>query len=141
LRGDRVVVRPAPLQLEYLAGVRWAERPGPMIQRLVETLLRRQDKLILLGTRQLGIPADFRLDGKLEAFELDVTRADPVAVVIYDATLVRSKPARLTGTRRFEAQVTARDDGPDAMIDALNQAANQVAGQVAVWISEELPPG
>ena len=130
LATTRVPVQSSPTELAYLKNAAWSEPPARLFARLLaDTLTARAGFVVLSGVQSLSDPSA-TLGGELRNFGLDA--AAQVAVVTYDATLVRPN-ATVVEKRRFEARVpVSAMQGPVAG-QALNDAANQVAAQVADW--------
>lgn len=136
----RVPVRSNMTNIAYLKDAHWVEPPSRLFGRLLSDTVSTRTGRVVLSLRQSLSDPGARLGGDLRAFGIDAQTNE--AVVTFDATLVRDRPADASGARtpqtferrRFEARV------PVAVIDAasagtaLNRAANQVAGQVADWV-------
>jgi cholesterol transport system auxiliary component len=136
----RVPVRSNVTNIAYLKDAHWVEPPSRLFGRLLSDTVSARTGRVVLSLRQSLSDPGARLGGDLRAFGIDAQTNE--AVVTFDATLVRDRPAEANGTRtpqtferrRFEARV------PVAVIDAasagtaLNRAANQVAIQVSDWV-------
>lgn len=136
----RVPVRSNVTNIAYLKDAHWVEPPSRLFGRLLSDTVSARTGRVVLSLRQSLSDPGARLGGDLRAFGIDAQTNE--AVVTYDATLVRDRPAEASGARgpqvferrRFEVRV------PVAVIDAasagtaLNRAANQVAVQVSDWV-------
>lgn len=136
----RVPVRSSTTDLAYLKNAHWVEAPGRLFARLLSDTVSARTGRVVLSLRQSLTDPGARLSGELRTFGIDAQTNE--AVVTFDATLVRDRPADTRGARvpqtfekrRFEARVpVAVIDAPSAGT-ALNSAANQVAVQVADWV-------
>lgn len=136
----RVPVRSDATNIAYLKDAVWVEPPSRLFARLLgDTITARTGRVALTLRQSLSDPGA-RLGGELRQFGIDAATSE--AVVTYDATLVRDRPAGASGTRpprefetrRFEARVPVAEITPAAAGVALNTAANQVAGEVADWV-------
>lgn len=136
----RVPVRSNVTNIAYLKDAHWVEPPSRLFGRLLSDTVSARTGRVVLSLRQSMSDPGARLGGDLRAFGIDAQTNE--AVVTFDATLVRDRPAEVSGVRvpqvferrRFEVRV------PVAVIDAasagtaLNRAANQVAIQVSDWV-------
>ena len=131
LATPRVPVQATPTTVAYVKDAVWSEPPARLFARLLgDTLSARVGRVVLSGAQALTDPGA-QLGGDLRAFGLDAT--ERVAVVTYDATLVRAG-SPVVQKRRFEAKVPVTAIDAVSAGPALNQAANQVATEVADWV-------
>ena len=131
LATPRVPVQATPTTVAYVKDAVWSEPPARLFARLLgDTLSARVGRVVLSGAQALTDPGA-QLGGDLRAFGLDATAR--VAVVTYDATLVRAG-SPVVQKRRFEAKVPVGAIDAVSAGPALNQAANQVATEVADWV-------
>lgn len=138
----RVPVRSGDTAVAYLKDAQWVEAPNRMFARVLGDTISVRTGRVVLGLRQSLSDPGARLGGELRQFGIDAGSNE--AVVVYDATLVRDRPAAADGTRpaltfekrRFEARVALAEVAPAAAGAGLNQAANQVAGEVADWVGK-----
>lgn len=136
----RVPVRSGATNIAYLKDAVWVEAPSRLFARLLSDTISARTGRVVLSVRQSLSDPGARLGGELRQFGLDATTNE--AVVTYDATLVRDRPAPASGARapqtfekrRFEARVPVAAIDAAAAGTALNAAANQVAGEVADWV-------
>lgn len=136
----RVPVRSGATSVAYLKDALWVEAPNRLFARLVSDTITARTGRVVLSVRQSLSDPGARLGGELRHFGIDATSKE--AVVTFDATLVRDRPAAVAGSRpalayekrRFEARVPVAAIAPAAAGAALNTAANQVAVQVADWV-------
>lgn len=136
----RVPVHSDATNIAYLKDAHWVEPPNRLFARLLsDTIAARTGRVVLTLRQSLSDPGA-RLGGELRQFGIDAMSNE--AVVTFDATLVRDRPAPASGARapmtfekrRFEARVPVAEITAAAAGTALNDAANQVAEQVAAWV-------
>jgi cholesterol transport system auxiliary component len=136
----RVPVQSSTTSIAYLKDAHWVEPPSRLFARLLSDTVSVRTGRVVLSLRQSLSDPGARLGGELRTFGIDATTNE--AVVTYDATLVRDRPAEASGARapltfekrRFEARVPVAAIDAASAGTALNRAANQVAGQVADWV-------
>lgn len=136
----RVPVRSNETNIAYLKDAHWVEPPSRLFARLLSDTVSARTGRVVLSLRQSLSDPGARLGGDLRQFGVDAVTSE--AVVTFDATLVRDRPAEASGARapqvferrRFEVRVPLAAIDAASAGTALNRAANQVAGQVADWI-------
>ena len=136
----RVPVRSGDTNVAYLKDAVWVEPPSRLFARLLSDTVSARTGRVVLSLRQSLSDPGARLGGELRQFGLDAATNE--AVVTYDATLVRDRPAAASGARppqtfekrRFEARVPVAAIDAASAGPALNAAANQVATEVADWV-------
>lgn len=135
----RVPVRAGDTSVAYLKDAQWVESPNRLFARLLGDTISARTGRVVLTTRQSLSDPGARIGGELRAFGIDADTLE--AVVTFDATLLRERPAatgaRVAPTfekRRFQARVPIGALAPASAGTALNEAANQVATQVAEWV-------
>ena len=136
----RVPVRSGDTNVAYLKDAVWVEPPSRLFARLLSDTVSARTGRVVLSLRQSLSDPGARLGGELRQFGLDAATSE--AVVTYDATLVRDRPAAAGGARapqtfekrRFEARVPVAAIDAASAGPALNAAANQVATEVADWV-------
>ncbi len=134
----RLAVQRVPVQIDdsnvaYLKGAQWVERPSRMFRALLAETLRAKGGQLVLEDDQPVPATGTRLGGKL--VELGFDARSQSVVVRYDA--LRTSPAGVVSTKRFESVVPGVAARPGPVGDALNRAANDVAAQVATWIGDQ----
>ncbi|HSX54274.1 MAG TPA: ABC-type transport auxiliary lipoprotein family protein [Sphingomonas sp.] len=136
----RVPVRSNETNIAYLKDAHWVEPPSRLFARLLSDTVSARTGRVVLSLRQSLSDPGARLGGELRAFGIDAPTSE--AVVTFDATLVRDRPADASGARpaqtfekrRFEVRVPVAAIDAASAGTALNRAANQVAVQVADWV-------
>jgi cholesterol transport system auxiliary component len=130
LMTTRVPVRSSPTELSYLKNAQWVEMPSTLFGRLLSETIAATTGRVVLDPKQFTFDPGRRLTGQLQAFGLDATRNEAVAV--YDAAMARG--ADRVETRRFEVRVPVAAIDPASARQALNDAANRLAAEVAAWV-------
>jgi cholesterol transport system auxiliary component len=131
---DRIMIRPEPLQAQYLPGVRWPDPAQEMVQTMILRTLLQTGALASVGRRPIGTLGDFALLSELTDFQAEAQDGGPFVVrVRLIARLARERDARVIATRGFEATANASSDRPDDVVAAFDEAAGQLVSDVALW--------
>lgn len=127
----RVPVQVDDANIAYLQDAVWVEKPSRLFRALLAETLRAKGGRLVLEDSQATVPVGGeRLSGRLIAMGYDARSGS--VVVRYDA--IRTSPAGVVQTKRFESVVPGVTPDPVAVGPALNKAANEVAAQVAAWM-------
>lgn len=129
----RVVVSDGATSIAYVQKAVWVEPPARLFQRLLSETIAAKTGKAVIDQRQIALEPGSLLSGQLLRFGIDATSSE--AVIVYDATLSRSKTKQILA-RRFETRVRVSVIEATAAGVALNRAANQIAGDVATWVGE-----
>lgn len=134
LDSDRILIRPDPLQAQYLPGARWTETAPEVLRTLLIQSFEATGGLRQAGRRPLMRLADYRLAIEVLAFELDATAPGPVlADIRIAARLIDERGTSGAAARLFTAKVAAADGTTLAMVRALNTAAGQMTTDLLRW--------
>lgn len=131
---DRILIRPTPLQAQYLPGVRWSDSVALMMQTLLLRNIEDSGAVRYVGRRPLGAGGDFALMGNLTDFQAEMDVADNVLVRIrLNARLVREDDAIVVASRVFEAVQPAASPDAQPLVEAFNAAAARLVPEASVW--------
>lgn len=135
LATDRIMVRPSPLQAQYLADVRWSEPTPVMVQTLMLRALDATQGLRYVGRRPLGASGDFAIVSELVDFQADLAPDANSATVEVRliARIVRERDLGIVASRTFTASVPAASSDTPVLVDAFDAAVGQVMRDFAPW--------
>lgn len=127
---DRIIVKPTPTVVTYLAGAQWADTVPRLVQaKLVESFENSG------ATRATAKPGD----GLIIDFQLvsDVRRFDVyegVATIELSIKLLTDRTGLVRDTRIFRASSRASSSMPDDIVSAFDRAFDELARDVIVWV-------
>ena len=135
LATDRIMVRPGPLQAQYLADVRWSEPAPVMAQTLMLRTLDATQGLRYVGRRPLGASGDFAIVSELVDFQADLAPdADSATVrITLIARVVRERDVHIVASRSFTASAPAASTETPVLVEAFNTVMGQVMTEFAPW--------
>ncbi len=131
---DRILIRPNPLQAQYLPGAGWTDEAPVMVQTLILRSFEATAALRYVGRRPLGPGGDFALVSELTDLQADLG-ADGAVTTRMGLTvrLVREETASVVATRRFTAtQPSASTETMDVVV-ALDAAGAAVMRDLVRW--------
>ena len=140
---DRIMIRPNPLQTQYLPGARWTGNAPVMVQGLMVRTLQDANAFRYVGRRPLGPGADFALVSELTDFQAETTADGARVRLRMVARLVRESDASVVASRTF--QTTAPVDpgmGTLTVVEGFDTAAGALLAELSSWVLAQLgaPP-
>ena len=127
---DRLIIKPSPSVITYLAGAQWADTIPKLVQaRLVETFENTG------ATRATAIPGDglvidYQLVSDIRRFEI----SGGTAVIEMSVKLLVDRTGLVRETRIFTASAPANGSDNDAYVAAFDAAFDQLATSIARWV-------
>ncbi|WP_424970752.1 ABC-type transport auxiliary lipoprotein family protein [Dinoroseobacter sp. S76] len=136
LQTDRIMIRPDPLQAQYLPGIRWSETTPVMLQTLMLRSLEQTQALRYVGRTPLGIGGDVALLTELVDFQAEVAPDGETGAVELRliSRVVRERDVRILGTRSFSTRALLPSLDEPAIIAGFDQAATQLLAEHAAWV-------
>ncbi|WP_353474832.1 ABC-type transport auxiliary lipoprotein family protein [Salipiger sp. H15] len=137
LTTDRIMVRPSPLQAQYLPGARWSDEAPAMVQTLLVRSLAETGAFASVGRAPLGGQGDYALLGELTDFQAESYGAGaPVSVHLrLMLRLVRERDATVVASRTFELREPAADDETATIVAAFDRAAGRMVAEILPWVA------
>jgi cholesterol transport system auxiliary component len=133
---DRILIRPNPLQAQYLPRAAWSGTAPVMLQTAMLRTLEDTGGFRFVGRRPLGGSADFALVSELTDFEAAVIPDAPGARVRVRlvARLVREADAAVLASRSFLQIADAPSTEGLALATAFDAATGAMLRELAVWV-------
>jgi cholesterol transport system auxiliary component len=137
---DRIMIRPNPLQAQYLPGARWTGSAAGMVQTLILRTLQDANAFRYVGRRPLGPGADFALVTELTDFQAELREgvAGAQVRVRLIARLVREADASVLASQSFQTTAEATTLETLAVVMAFNAATDTVMDALARWVLTRL---
>jgi len=136
---DRIMIRPNPLQAQYLPGVRWTEQAPVMLQTVMLRAFEDTNALQFVGRRPLGGLGDVVLVSELTDLQAEI---DPDGAVTarmrLTARFVRESDAAILSSRSFQAAVPVASTDTIDVVQGLNAASDAVIGEMVVWVLRQI---
>lgn len=133
LRTPRILVRPAPGQVEVYPQAAWIQPPPGLFDVALLEALEADGRMPAVQRIAAGLEHDYELNIDLRAFELELVDG-PRAVLRLRADLLRQPEGLIVATRQFKAEVPAAGQDVDATVAALGQALEQLLPGLADWL-------
>lgn len=136
LDSERILVRPSPLEVTYLARSRWSDRVSRLVQRRLIDAFQNSEGISSVGLPGGAVANDVGLVTDLRTFHVDA--AAGVAEIEIMARLVAERDGRVIASRRIEADSAVSGDGAADMAAALNAAFAEAAQEIVTWTLAEI---
>lgn len=134
LSTDRIMIRPDPLQAQYLPGVRWTDDAPVMLQNLMLRSFEQTGALRYVGRRPIGSTADYLLVSELTDFQAELAEDGRVTTrVAMSLRLVRGSDMAILGSRNASASAVAASNGARDVIEGFDTATSAVLADVTTW--------
>lgn len=133
---ERIMIRPAPFQAQYLPGVRWADTAPVMLQTLMVRSLTETGAFGSVGRRPVGTIGDFALLSELTDFQAEFAEetSDALIRIRLILRIVRERDARVIATRTFAVTENAATTDADAIVAAFDLATSRLLSDAVSWI-------
>lgn len=136
LQTDRIMIRPSPLQAQYLPGVRWSDTAPVMVQTLMLRSLETSERLRYVGRTPLGISGDYAVLTELVDFQAELGPDGDAGQVVVRmiSRVVREDDTRIMGSRTFAVTVPVASSAAETVIAGFDVAAGQLFAEHADWV-------
>ncbi len=134
LSTERIMIRPAPLQAQYLPGVRWSDEAPAMLQTLLVRSLSETGAFASVGRAPLGAQGDYALLGELTDFQAQGTESGAAVRIRIMLRLVRERDASVVAARTFEVTEPAADTETDTLVAAFDRGTSRILAEVLPWV-------
>ena len=122
-----------PLELEYFAGARWAERAPRMVQSLLVESFENSQRIVAVGRSALTLRSDYELKSELREFQAEYFGPTPVVRVKLNAKLVRHPRREIVASQTFEATVPVSGTDMRIIAQAFDDALGKVLKRIVEW--------
>jgi cholesterol transport system auxiliary component len=123
-----------PLELEYFAGARWAERAPRMVQTLLVESFENSQRIIAVGRSALTLRSDYELKSELRDFQAEYfAGAASVVRIKLSAKLVRHPRREIVASRIFEATIPIQGTDMLSIVQAFDEALGKVLKRIVEW--------
>jgi len=135
---DRIAVRFDSGEIQYLSGLRLADRPTRLVRRSLKGDLGSVTGLTALGRGALDVPSDYRLKIFIEDFQVNrLESGDEQSVVTLEALLIDGS-GNLVDMQRFTNAQDIRSTRPSRAVAGIRSGLHQTARDIRRWVVEWL---
>lgn len=132
---DRIMIRPDPLQAQYLPEVRWSDPTPAMLQTLMLRSIESTGAFSYVGRRPLGPGGDYAILAELIDFQAELAPDAETATVRLrmSVRLLRESDTRIIASRSFSASAISPSSETTAIIAAFDTAAANLLPEFTSW--------
>ncbi len=138
LTTDRILIKPTPLQAQYLPKGRWVDPVPELVQTLLVASLQNSGGFRLVGRDGAGLTPDFVALVEVNDFQAEApdpaTQQTPVHVGL-TLTLLHEVDGHLISSRRFDAIGMAVNAKTLNVVAAFDAATRQVLSEAVTWVN------
>jgi len=134
LDGARILVMPAPGEIQVYRGARWRDAAPAMLQQLMLQAFQRNSNTIAAAPAT-GVHADFLLRSDLQDFQAEMRGGSlPQAVVRLAVQLVRSADGKVVAARSFQVQEDCRSARIEEISAGFQRATDKLLAEMVAWV-------
>jgi len=137
---DRIMIRPNPLQAQYLPRARWSDTTPVMLQTLMLRSIENANALRYVGRRPLAGAGDFALISELTDFQAELDAETDTAMIRlrFVARIVRESDASILATRTFTSTAAAPSLETLDLVGSFNTATESLMRDLTGWVLASL---
>ena len=132
LDSGQIVIRPAPSEIQYLAGAQWSDSLTKMVQAKLVQAFEDTGRLGGVGKPGEGLAIDYQIATDIRSFAVETAGAD-TAVVEISAKLLNDRNGTVRAQKVFRATAPVGGTGNAAFVKALDAAFAAVTAQIVGW--------
>ena len=140
LETDRIMIRPGPLEAQYLPGVRWSEPAPVMVQTMLLRALDTTGAVQYVGRRPLGPSGDYAIVTELVDFQAELSPDGESARIVTRmiTRIVREQGVQILATNSFAATENATSLDDADLVAAFDAAAGRMIAEATTWTLSSL---
>jgi len=136
LATDRILIKPVPVQAQYLPDGRWSEPAPALLLSLLVASFQNVGGFRLVGRTGAGLQPDYTLITELQDFHAEPSGAATTPLTVRVGammTLVRESDRRIVASRRFKATASVASDDTLAVVNGFDTAMQILLRDVVTW--------
>ncbi len=136
LATDRILIKPTPLQAQYLPDGRWIEPVPLLVQSLLLITLQNTGNYRLVGRDGAGLMPDYTLMTEIQDFQTQPALLGGTAQTVRITallTMIRESDRSVFSSQRISIDAAASSDESEAIVMAFESAVRSFLGEVAIW--------
>lgn len=127
---DRIIVKPSPSVVTYLAGAQWADTVPRLVQAKLVESFENSGATRATAKPGDGLIIDFQLVSDVRRFDV----SEGVATIELSIKLLTDRTGLVRDTRIFRASSRTGSSMPDDIVAAFDRAFDELARDVIVWV-------
>ncbi|MBN8244614.1 membrane integrity-associated transporter subunit PqiC [Nitratireductor aquimarinus] len=132
LDGQDIVVKTSGGAIQYLGGVRWADRLPRIVQTSMADLYQRSGRFGGVGMPGEGLAIDYQILADLRSFDVQVNGAKRAEVELF-VRVLNDRNGVVRASRTFRASAPVTGTGSEAFAAALDRAFSAAVADLVDW--------
>jgi cholesterol transport system auxiliary component len=133
----QIAVMTGTHRIEYYADAEWADAAPAMIRELLVRSFQNTNRLPIVTSTRLGLPADLMLVSNLPRFDVETEPAGTQqAVVVLEVALLRLPRRNVIAGTRFQKATRIPTSTAESVAAAFNESLSDVMRRTVVWTLE-----
>ena len=132
LDSEKIVIRPTPSAIEYLADSQWSDRLPNMVQDKLVQAFENSGRVGGVGRPGDGLAIDYKIITGIRAFEIKADRGEQ-AIVELSVKILNDRNGVVVATQVFRASAPVSGSGNAAYVQSLDRAFEIVVQDLVSW--------
>lgn len=132
LDSERIVVKPTPYSVEYLAGSQWSDRLPRMVQLRLLQAFENTGRIGAVGVPGQGLAIDYQMVMEVRKFEIEAV-GPTRAVIEISVKALNDRNGSVLRTQVFAVQAPVVGSNNADYVAALDRAFEQMSGEIVRW--------
>jgi cholesterol transport system auxiliary component len=137
LMTDRILIKPNPLQAEYLPKGRWVDPVPELLQTLLVSSLQNSGGFRLVGRDGAGMTPDFVVLVEVNDFQAETIAVGTQVRVALTLSVLAAADHRLIATHRIDTTEPAATTETLTIVSAFDRATRHVLAEAVTWVSRQ----
>ncbi len=134
---DRILVKPSPVQVQYLPGARWIDTAPELVQSLLMETLQKTNAFRFVARTTAGPMPDYTLLTEIIDFQAEATRDPELPIVVrvtFSVALVREEDRAIISSRQVSATRSVPSADTFAIVAAFDAATDEALAETTSWL-------
>jgi len=132
LDSEKIVIRPSPSAIEYLANSQWSDRLPNIVQDKLVQAFENSGRIGGVGRPGDGLAIDYKIITAIRSFEIKADAGEQ-AVVEISAKVLNDRNGVVMASRIFRSTAPVTGSGNAAYVQSLDRAFEAVVQDLVGW--------
>jgi len=132
LDSEKIVIRPSPSAIEYLANSQWSDRLPNIVQDKLVQAFENSGRVGGVGRPGDGLAIDYKIISAIRAFEIKADAGEQ-AVVEISAKVLNDRNGVVVASKVFRSTAPVTGAGNAAYVRSLDRAFETVVQDMVNW--------
>lgn len=135
---ERILIRPNPLQIQYLPDAEWSDTVPVMVQTLLVRRLGEYSAFSHVGRAPLGSSGDYALLSEIKDFSANIQGDSTIIRMHISVQIVDEYSARVIARRDFLTEVPATSTKTSELLAPFDAAGQTIFNEISDWVAGKL---